>query len=607
MIPPTTRSLPVAALALASCAAAANAQEWINTAPGNWNNPLFWSTGVVPDGVGATALLRSDVQGGLLSMDGIFTVATPVTLGSLNIEMGVGGPDIVFLLQGLVLDNGAGADVFLDVSSTTDVQMACPVEIKGDLIMKWGATDGRFTGNISGDFGVVHEPLATSHRLRLWGANTYTGETIVRNGILSIRDSDGLGDHSAGTTIDTGGRLQLDNSQVITVTGEIVTLQNGGALRFRGADWAEQIRLVNEGQISPLFDNTTATVSGQLTGDGVFIRASAGSGGPTFESILNVTNTANDYSQGTILHSGVLRIPGDAVLGAPGAPITFETTGFSEGPPSLLTTADTTIARPITLTSNGWLRAEPATTARYTQKISGDADLAIGFNAWTGAVALEAANDYTGATTVIAGTLIAANTTGSATGAGPVAVESGAALAGDGAISAAVSILDGATIAPGESAGSLALGDLSLAPAAALHIELGGVNPGESDRIDITGPNTVALDGDLTVNLLPEYTPENGNEFIILAAAAVTGAFASETLPEGMEIEYAPTEVIIRAISVPQPCPTDLTGDGTTNGADLGQLLGSWGPGGGPADFTDDGVVNGADLAQMLGSWGPCP
>ncbi|MEC9374054.1 MAG: agmatine deiminase family protein, partial [Planctomycetota bacterium] len=50
--------------------------------------------------------------------------------------------------------------------------------------------------------------------------------------------------------------------------------------------------------------------------------------------------------------------------------------------------------------------------------------------------------------------------------------------------------------------------------------------------------------------------------------------------------------------------PGDLNGDGLVNAADLGILLGSWGPCPGcPADLTGDGQVNAADLGTLLGGW----
>lgn len=66
----------------------------------------------------------------------------------------------------------------------------------------------------------------------------------------------------------------------------------------------------------------------------------------------------------------------------------------------------------------------------------------------------------------------------------------------------------------------------------------------------------------------------------------------------------------IETILCPSLCPTDLSGDGVTDGADLATLLGVWGTTGAPGfagDLTNDGVVDGADLAALLGGWGACP
>jgi hypothetical protein len=52
--------------------------------------------------------------------------------------------------------------------------------------------------------------------------------------------------------------------------------------------------------------------------------------------------------------------------------------------------------------------------------------------------------------------------------------------------------------------------------------------------------------------------------------------------------------------------PGDLNGDGVVDGADLGLLLGAWGPcpSGCLADLNGDGTVDGADLGLLLGNWG---
>ena len=51
----------------------------------------------------------------------------------------------------------------------------------------------------------------------------------------------------------------------------------------------------------------------------------------------------------------------------------------------------------------------------------------------------------------------------------------------------------------------------------------------------------------------------------------------------------------------------DLNGDGEIGGADIAQLLSSWGPvaAGTPADFDRNGAVDAADLARLLTNWGP--
>jgi hypothetical protein len=52
-------------------------------------------------------------------------------------------------------------------------------------------------------------------------------------------------------------------------------------------------------------------------------------------------------------------------------------------------------------------------------------------------------------------------------------------------------------------------------------------------------------------------------------------------------------------------CLGDFDDDGAVTGADLSQLLGSWGTPDG--DLTGDFQTDGADLSVLLGAWGECP
>ena len=63
-----------------------------------------------------------------------------------------------------------------------------------------------------------------------------------------------------------------------------------------------------------------------------------------------------------------------------------------------------------------------------------------------------------------------------------------------------------------------------------------------------------------------------------------------------------------RIASLLTPIPPDLDGNATVDGADLGLLIGAWGPcpSGGLciADIDNNGTVDGADLGLLISAWG---
>jgi autotransporter-associated beta strand protein len=118
--------------------------------------------------------------------------------------------------------------------------------------------------------------------------------------------------------------------------------------------------------------------------------------------------------------------------------------------------------------------------------VDGGLGTALIFNG-PGSLTLTASNTYSANTIVNGGTLIVNNATGSGTGLGDLQIASGAGLAGSGSISGLVSIADGATLAPGNSPGTLSIGDgLVLGDGSTMNFELGTV----SDSVNVTGDLT---------------------------------------------------------------------------------------------------------------------
>ncbi|MEC9373916.1 MAG: hypothetical protein VYC34_08730, partial [Planctomycetota bacterium] len=200
--------LPTAIITAASCAAPAIAQEWAASMTGDWCQPSNWNPAIVPNAIGANAIIRSTNQGGPLATGGIIFINEPITIGALDLDMGFPGPVLTLFSQSITFDNGSGADVFLDASGANVVDITGDIILMGDLISTWTASEGTIFADISGDHAIIHQPVgAGAKRLRLFGNNTYTGQTRIISGTLSIRAASGLGASTAGTIVEADGIL----------------------------------------------------------------------------------------------------------------------------------------------------------------------------------------------------------------------------------------------------------------------------------------------------------------------------------------------------------------------------------------------------------------
>ncbi len=155
--------------------------------------------------------------------------------------------------------------------------------------------------------------------------------------------------------------------------------------------------------------------------------------------------------------------------------------------------------------------------------------------------------------TVLGGGLLTIN--GGLTGS--LTVNSGTVF-GNGTLAGAT--FNGGILAPGNSAGHLNTGDLSLGPASSFAVELGGTTAGTGyDQVSVTG--TLTLAGTLNASFINGFVPPLDTPFFLMLNDGTdlpVGTFAG--LPEGAALNIAGNDFTITYVA---------NGDGGTLGNDL--------------------------------------
>lgn len=162
----------------------------------------------------------------------------------------------------------------------------------------------------------------------------------------------------------------------------------------------------------------------------------------------------------------------------------------------------------------------------------------------SGSLTLSGANTYAGNTTITAGSLVVANASGKATGAGTVTVKNGARLAGDGAVGNTVAEA-GAILAP---AGSLGIdGDLAVAAGARLQVGLGAV----ADQLNVSGTLNFSGSGTLIVDISDNGIVA-GTDYTLASFGSASGFSAANvalgSVPGGLEasLEVTANSIVLR-------------------------------------------------------------
>lgn len=483
---------------------------------------------------------------------------------------------------------------------------------------QWTAA-ARWTGGPAGTFpnavdatATFNTPLSTAGTGNFNVQVSNTAGTIVTAGAVTVNHSDAntfntrFGANGNGTItlqsslgpatwtenaspIDTAVNTNVF-APVIFASDTVITtnhaINNSGPLSFSsspnsagGITAAPGITLTKEGagnvefEVAPTtpdtgFQGAVVVNNGavRLTGN-VFANASAVTvnNGAQFQ-LGSSTLTDWNLAPGAAL---TLNGAGKAIGASPEGAFRFQnnaaTTNFNS-PVSLATDSTIYVA--------GNLAPTPPAPVTYghlnlTDVVSGSGGLT---KAGPGILDLKQGNTYEGATSVNAGTLLANNTSGSATGNGVVTVGFGATLGGSGIITGDVAFLDG-TLSPGNSAGTLTLGDTSFTAGSQLLFELDTpdvVGNGINDLAIVIGD--LQLAGTLVINQLGgfgagtyrlfDYTGSFSNQG--LSITGLSGAFLA------IVDDSTPGQVNLSVTAVPEPSAVVLLGLGA-----LGLVLGA--------------------------------
>ena len=416
------------------------------------------------------------------------------------------------LQDGSVFENQSGAILDLQTNASIDgVVGGGTIENQGTIVKSVGF--GNLIGNLVSlnNSGTLEAQVGT---LQVAGGGTNTG-TLHADAGAAIQFISGTMQLDAGSASSGEGRIGPISNGVVEVVAD-ASLANfeiavGGTL---------------EGASTLTLTGTFDWIGGAIDGLGVTVNQGVGIiDAPAAKSVTGGRILRNE---GTMqwLGNGQLRIQqGSRIVNAAGALFDVQNTASVTGSiaPGVFENAGT-FRKSVSVGSTFFSSLNPFLNSGDVEILSGVLNCAGGFT------------QTAGSTTLAGGDLDAT-----------LVDIQGGMLQGVGSVLDDLS--NGGEVSPGAATGVGTLtvvGTYMQSPAGTLSIELAG--PGDHDLLAATQPAT--LDGTLQVTLQGGFTPSVGDSFTVLTASSVTGSFATENLPGGVNwsVSYGADEVVLTVV-----------------------------------------------------------
>ena len=391
---------------------------------------------------GAFRITKEGLGTVILDAANSFTGGVTINAGTFKITKGTAlGPLPASYMADQVILNGGTLDYASISDFSSGANRGFSIGSSGGTIRVSGAGDysiSAIVADLTGQTGALTK--AGQGTLILDAASSYSGGTTIASGTLRVGVSGALGASSGVVNLGSigggdaslinylGGYAFANDINVVAGSGGVLTLgyTSGAAFssRFTG-----NITLNDDLVLySQSVDTFALRLTGGISGSKSLTKTGTG--------IVRVEDNNTGYSGTTTISEGVLQ------LGALGG----GTTG-ALGSGNVIDNATLLVNR-----SNAYA---------LTNQISGTGSLT---QTGAGTTTLSNANTYSGGTTVFNGSLIATNTTGSATGSGAVITSFGTNLGGTGIIAPTGSndITIRGNVAPGGTGSNNGVGTLTL-------------------------------------------------------------------------------------------------------------------------------------------------